>query len=154
MCVRLNELGCLIVIASLVGCGASGRFSTAETEGVVLCEGKPVEGAMVYFSPLATESGSAINALAGKQGFSYTDSQGRFVISTYQPGKGDGAVVGKHRVRVGRGKAQCECAMNDTVDLMEVEIKAGETNTFELVLKKATAADKRKEERSRDDDEE
>ncbi len=141
-------LGCCIAFN---GCGRSGEFGTAKTTGVVICDGKPVVGAMVYFEPIA--SAGAKSALVGKQGFSYTDDAGRFDISTYNPGKGDGAVVGMHRVRVGRGKAVCDCAMNSEVDLMQVEVKQGETNEFELQLKKATLADKKAEERNRDDDE-
>lgn len=145
--------GCMLVVVctALSGCGRSGEFGTAKTTGVVLCDGKPVAGAMVYFEPIA--STGTKSALVGKQGFSYTDAEGRFNISTYNPGKGDGAVVGLHRVRVGRGKAQCDCAMNDEVDIMQVEVKQGEPNEFELTLKKATLADKKAEERNRDDDE-
>ena len=137
----------------LFGCGGSGEFNTALTTGVVLCDGKPVEGAMVYFEPLPSGSGSSSNALSGKQGFSYTDAEGKFSISTYRPGKGDGAVVGKHRVRVGKGEAKCDCAMNEEVDLMQVEVKAGEKNDFKLELKKATAAEKRAAARNQVDDE-
>jgi hypothetical protein len=120
------------------GC-SSGDLPTAQVTGRVVCEGKGVEGAMVYFEPLP---GSGTNAMAGKQGFSYTDAEGKFVISTYEPGGQDGAVIGKHRVRVGKGKAKCNCSMNDEEDLMQVEVKADGKNEFELVLKKATTADK------------
>ena len=134
----------------LVGCGSS-DFPTAKTIGRVVCEGKPVAGAEVYFEPIsggtATES-----ALVGRQGFAFTQDDGTFEISTYNPGKGDGAVVGKHRVRVGRGEAKCECALNSEVDLMHVEIKAGEVNEFELVLKKATRQQKMREGMLNDDD--
>lgn len=91
---------------------------------------------MVYFEPLG--GGSDSSPLAGKQGFSWTDADGRFSISTYDPGGEDGAVVGKHRVRVGKGKSNCECATNEEKDLMQIEVKGGETNEFELVLPKKT----------------
>ncbi len=141
----------LVCCFALSGCGNSGDFGTAKTTGILLCDGKPVEGAMVYFQPIASADGKS--ALVGKQGFSYTDPEGRFNISTYNPGKGDGAVIGKHRVRVGRGKAQCACTMNEEVDLTQVEVKQGATNEFELQLKKATVADKKAAARNRDDDE-
>ena len=50
---------------------------------------------MVFFEPL--QEGKS--ALVGKQGIAFAEEDGTFVISTY--GTGDGAVVGKHRVRVG-----------------------------------------------------
>jgi hypothetical protein len=121
------------------GCGGGGDFATASATGTVLCDGKPVEGAMVYFEPVKEGSGSPV---VGKQGFAWSDANGKFVISTYEPGGEDGAVIGKHRVRVGKGKSNCNCAMNEEADLMQVEVKAGEDNVFELVLSKKTGREK------------
>lgn len=137
-----------VTVSLVIGCGSSG-FPTAKTIGVVKCQGQPVSGAMVYFEPISTGD----KALVGKQGFAFTDSEGKFEISTYTPNGKDGAVIGKHRVRVGRGDAKCNCAMNEEVDLMQVEIKAGETNEFTLELKVATTADKQKEAIMTDDEE-
>ena len=59
-------------------------------------------------------------------------------------GDGDGAVIGRHRVRVGPPSSEafpgykCACVLNSEVDVMEVEVKKGEKNHFELVLKKKT----------------
>lgn len=136
-----------VLLLAISGCGRS-DFQTAQVTGRVVCEGKPVADAMVYFEPL----GSGSNALAGKQGFSYTDAEGKFEISTYEPGGKDGAVIGKHRVRVGKGKAQCNCAMNSEEDLMEVEVKADGKNEFELVLRKANAQDKALEKANKEDE--
>jgi hypothetical protein len=144
----LSVMQLAAVLLLMAGC-SSGEFSTAQATGRVVCEGKPVEGAMVYFEPI---KGSGANALAGKQGFSYTDAEGKFVISTYEPGGQDGAVIGKHRVRVGKGTAKCNCSMNEEVDLMEVEVKADAKNEFELVLKKATAQDRAREKANKDDE--
>ena len=141
-------ISALIILAAFTGCGQSG-FPTAKTIGIVKCQGQPVSGAMVYFEPIPNGD----NALAGKQGFAFTNAEGKFEISTYTVNGNDGAVVGKHRVRVGRGDAKCNCAMNEEVDLMEVEIKAGETNEFTLDLKVATVADKQKEAQLSDDEE-
>lgn len=137
-------LGCAV---SFVGCSA-GDFPTAKVEGVLLCEGKPVQGAAVYFEPIQSE-GADSSAIVGKQGFSFTDAEGKFQISTYQPGQNDGAVIGKHRVRVGQGDAKCECSLNSEKDVMQVEVKSGEVNRFELKLEKATAALLKKEEEDR-----
>jgi hypothetical protein len=95
-----------------------------------------VEGIHVFFEPL--QSGN--DSLVGKQGLGQTDAEGAFEISTY--GKRDGAVVGKHRVRVGwsdrADSSKCPCEVDSEKDLMQVEVKKGEANEFDLVLAKPT----------------
>ena len=96
---------------------------------------------MVFFEPL--QAGEA--ALVGKQGLAVARDDGTFSVSTY--GEEDGAVVGKHRVRVGPPRAndhpgfKCPCVVNSELDVLQVEVKKGEKNEFELVLKKRTASD-------------
>src|SRR5262245_58967756 len=82
-------------VGLLAGCGSSGEFPTVPTTGRVLCEGKPVPHVMVFFEPL--QNGKS--ALVGKQGIGHAEEDGTFVVSTYD--EGDGAVTGRHRVRVG-----------------------------------------------------
>lgn len=130
---------CLSVVVASIGCGG-GDFPTAPVSGTVICEGQPVANAAVYFVPAASEG--AKSAVVGKQGFAFTDSEGKFVISTYTPNGGDGAVVGTHSVSVGKGDSNCDCYMNEEVDLMQVEVKDGEDNVFELVLNKKTSKDR------------
>ena len=133
----LKQLQIMLLSAfavSISGCGGGGDFPTASVTGTVTCEGVPVKGAMVYFEPIKQGE----QALVGKQGFSYTDENGKYSISTYDPGGEDGAVIGKHRVRVGRGESDCNCYMNEEVNLTEVEVKKGEDNVFDLQLQKAT----------------
>ncbi len=129
----------LISLTAMVGCG-SGDFPTAAVTGRVMCEGQPVGSCAVYFEPLRV-GGSDETALVGKPGFAFTKPDGTFVISTSERGAEDGAVIGMHRVRVGRGDAKCNCSMNDEATLMEVEVKADSVNAFEIVLPKATAQD-------------
>lgn len=136
----------LVLGGGLLGCGRQGEFPVAPTKGVVLCEGKPVPYVMVFFEPLASgESGSS--ALVGKQGFAVADAEGRFVISTYRDG--DGAVVGKHRVRVGpphpedHPRFSCPCVLNSEVDVMEVEVVKGKVNEFQVVLARRTGREPR-----------
>lgn len=125
---------CAGFLLALAGCGDSIKtFPCAKVSGVVLCEGKPVRGAQVYFSPQMTGK----TAEVGKPGFSWTGEDGRFVLSTY--GEGDGAVVGKHVVRVTTGSEfPCDCIGEETRDLMEVEILADKDNEFEVKLPKRT----------------
>ena len=128
----------LTALIGLAGC-SSGDFPVAATRGQVICEGRPVPRARVFFEPLETGK----SAIVGKQGLATADAEGKFVISTY--GENDGAVIGKHRVRVDRPfdpdekpPFKCPCVLNAEVNVMEVEVKKGETNEFEVVLKKKT----------------
>ncbi|MEM8734014.1 MAG: hypothetical protein AAGG44_07325, partial [Planctomycetota bacterium] len=119
----------------LSGCGSGiKKFPTAPVTGVVMCDGKPVPMAMVFFEPIAEGE----EAMVGKPGFSRADAEGKFTLSTY--GDGDGAVIGKHRVRVDTPPTGipdgCNCQFSDSVDVMQVEIKDG-VNEFTVDLPKA-----------------
>jgi len=124
----------LLGIFLTVGCG-SGSFPTSQVTGKVLCKGMPVANVRVFFEPLQTGK----SALVGKSGYGVADKEGAFVLSTY--GDGDGAVVGRHRVRVDRPHPedfpgfQCDCATNSEVDVMEVDVVAGKVNMVDVVLR-------------------
>jgi len=126
----------------LAGCADSDQFPVAQTRGRIICEGQPVPHARIFFEPLQTGT----SALVGKQGFAVAEADGSFVLTTYKPN--DGAVVGKHRVRVDRPhpedypKFTCPCVLNSEVDVMEVEIKPDTVNEFEVVLQKKTGREK------------
>ena len=126
----------LLLSAPLLGAGCSGsikEFPVAETTGVVLCNGKPVAFAKVFFTPEV----SGKSAEVGKPAFAYTGEDGRFTLSTY--GSEDGAVVGKNAVRVMTDPQRpCECEGDEVRDLMLVEIKEDQPNEFELVLPRRT----------------
>lgn len=138
----MPRCGTVFLFALLAGCGGAGEFPTAKTTGRVLCEGQPVPLVTVFFEPLQTGK----KALVGKQGVAFAEADGTFAISTY--GDKDGAVVGRHRVRVGPPRGgpppgfKCDCVLNSEVDVTEVEVKAGQKNNFELVLKKRTGQEK------------
>jgi hypothetical protein len=72
----------------VVGCGGETGPEVYPVAGTVLYRGEPVEGAVVAF-----QSENATKLATGT-----TDPQGRFELSTYEPG--DGAVPGKHKVTV------------------------------------------------------
>ncbi len=124
----------MIVMAGLqqtVMAQIPGRISV---QGVAMNEGKPVQGALVYFSPKMTGKSAEV----GKPGFAVTDEAGRFILTTY--GTQDGAVVGQHVVRVTTGKEfPCDCVGEETRDLMDVEIVADKENEFKVELPKRTA---------------
>jgi hypothetical protein len=126
------------MLLAVLGCGPGGEFPTAPVTGRVVCEGQPVPHVMVFFEPLPGDKSS----LVGKQGFAFADAEGHFRLSSY--GEQDGAVVGRHRVRVGpphpedHPNYKCPCILDSERDVMEVEVEKGEKNEFELVLTKRT----------------
>lgn len=89
---RLNLYPSLLVLLALlagaVGCGGTDRADTAPASGVVLQNGNPLAQASVTLVP--KEGGRSANGL--------TDENGRFVLTTYEPG--DGAVPGEHQVAI------------------------------------------------------
>jgi hypothetical protein len=126
----------LTCLAFLPGC-SGGDFPTAKVTGRVVCEEQPIPNIVVFFEPLASGS----SALVGKQGIGRTSDDGTFEISTYD--RNDGAVVGKHRVRVGWSDDHidlaCPAVVDSEKDIMQVEVKKGEVNEFEVRLPKKTA---------------
>jgi hypothetical protein len=132
---QLILLGCVMTTIGITGCG-SDAFPTEKTRGTVTCEGEPVGNVFVFFEPLKDGE----SAIVGKQGIGRADENGVFEVSTY--GENDGAVVGKHRVRVawmdGKADPSCPCLVDSETDVMEVEIKEGEVNEFEVALPKQT----------------
>lgn len=128
----------LAVLGSLLGCGGVEEFPRAQATGRVMCEGKPVPKALVTFEVKRTgESG-----LVGQLGTALTDEEGKFVVSTY--GNKDGAVIGKHMIRVGKTESTppCNCAINDMKVQMEVDVSAKGPNDFEVTLAKKSATNK------------
>lgn len=133
-----------VCLAAVSGCGGIEKFDTAPTKGVVMCNGKPVAGAIVFFEPLKT----ADSGLVGKSAVAVTDANGEFVLTTYDDG--DGAVVARHRVRVGAPEVsgwECDCQTNSEFDLMEVDITVDGDNNYTIELPK-----KNRRTRSLDDD--
>lgn len=146
----MRNWGIATVIACFVfqqGCGSGLKeFPTAKASGKVLCEGVPVPHARVLFEPIANDK----QANSGKAAMGEVSEDGTFVLSTY--GNGDGAVVGRHRVKVLGANPRhypdfsCECATNDIDVVMEVEVAEGEENSFEIVLTKVSGRKQKQQE--------
>ncbi|MCS7238896.1 MAG: DUF4198 domain-containing protein [Thermoguttaceae bacterium] len=89
---RLSTI--LVALGGLLAAGCGERAGgdippTAPVSGVVLLDGKPVDGAMVVFAPVE----------GGRYGaYAMTDSNGRFELKASEDVKG--AVPGKYRVQV------------------------------------------------------
>lgn len=81
----------LLPILAVVGCEGN-RY--APVSGVVKLNGQPYGKAVVTFQPISTGD----NPNPGRGSSAYTDENGRYVLMC--DGEIDGAVVGKHRVRI------------------------------------------------------
>jgi hypothetical protein len=82
---------CALLTAAL-GCSGGGDF--APVSGVVTLDGKPYSKAAVSFQPV----GDKDNPYPGRGSSAYTDENGRYVLTS--DNVTDGAVVGKHLVRI------------------------------------------------------
>ena len=81
------------LVAGLVaGCGGGPRY--VKVTGLIRLNGVPYDRAVVSFQPM----GSRENLNPGRGSSSYTDANGRFDLVCDM--EKEGAVVGKHRVRI------------------------------------------------------
>ncbi len=141
---RIYHLAVILVsFVGLSGCGSGeGDYPVAIVTGKVLCESKPVANALVYFQPIKPPSAAKdSSSLLGKMGIGLTAEDGTYKISTY--GEADGAVVGMHRIRVLRPENpnfKCSCEINPTKTLLEVTVKEGQKNEFDIQLPPGSGA--------------
>ena len=81
--------GLAILLAAAAGCG--GKYTPVPVSGVVTLDGKPVEGATVYFYAVGDEK-------EGRPAHGTTDKNGEFRLSTL--GHEDGALPRNYKVVV------------------------------------------------------
>jgi hypothetical protein len=81
----MKRLVWMMVLLCTVGCGGSG---TVPVQGIVRLDGQPLRSASVQFVPEDS----------GRDATATTDQDGRFVLSTFEPG--DGALPGNYKVVV------------------------------------------------------
>lgn len=91
MRIRVLLLLCGLLVLT-AGCGGGPKL--ASVSGQVKVDGKPYPNAYVMFQPMGTQD----NPNPGRGSMAITDGDGRFALK-YEGGK-DGAVVGKHIVRI------------------------------------------------------
>ncbi len=123
-----------LLCCGLVGCGKSNDFSVTKITGVVLCEGQPIANVKVSFFPVEVDKNQPI---VGKSGQGQTQADGTFSISTYKPG--DGAVLGKHDVRVAALKKtapDCPADLSATGTVTTVDVVKGGENHFTINVPK------------------
>ena len=114
--------------ALLGGCSGGDGFKTARVTGQVVCQGQPVGGVAIVFTPVVDDSNAT---LSGKGANGNADESGRFTLSTYK--MGDGAIVVKHRVSVITEDPDKPLPGKVPQDFI-VEVKAGSNDvTIELV---------------------
>jgi hypothetical protein len=89
---RLRFLAAGGLLAAVLGCSGGGP-QYARVSGVVKLDGQPYGKAVVVFQPIGTKD----NPNPGRGSSAYTDENGRFVLKSDDH---DGAVVGKHLVRI------------------------------------------------------
>lgn len=77
------------------GCnGSKGDFAVAPTHGTIeTVDGEPIASGRVQLSPISSDSTGKAGKAAGGE-----IKDGQFMLTTY--GKDDGAVIGKHKVRL------------------------------------------------------
>jgi hypothetical protein len=124
---------CAVFLAIAAGCGPA-QFDVAPVSGRVTVEGQPLTGQfMVIFSPIA----QGAKDRAGRPAAGPVEADGRYSLSTYEPG--DGAVVGKHRVVVlPPGEISVTTPLPGVLPAdFEVEVKP-EKNEINLDLKRWT----------------
>jgi hypothetical protein len=94
---RLAGLVLLSLATASAGCGARGpTVALHPTTGRVLFQGKPLEGVLVTFRPLAAEPGMTLSASMGQ-----TDADGKFHLVTAVGEEGrtlDGAPTGDYAI--------------------------------------------------------
>ncbi len=132
---RLRFLAACALLAAVMGCTGGADF--VPVSGVVKLDGQPYGKAVVSFQPI----GSKDNPNPGRGSSAYTDENGRFVLTS--EGSTDGAVVGKHLVRimtrgnnvVGQdpvGGSPDETPVNNTVDPIPNEWNSQSDKEFEV----------------------
>ncbi len=81
-----------VIVALAAGCGGADRPSLVKVKGKVLLDGKPVDGAMLFFKR------DPADPTYRRPSRATSDAQGEFSPETYA--KGDGIPPGKYKVGV------------------------------------------------------
>jgi len=130
-------LGLCLVMGLCAGCGKSRAFEVAPVQGTVTLDGEPVTRGMVTFVP-DEKSGTK-----GPIGVGKIEEDGSYHIVTLPNADSlNGAVVGRHRIRVSHFASDRYSETRDAVRLyssettsgLTAEVKPGVTNAIDLPL--------------------
>jgi hypothetical protein len=131
-------------IVAACGCCTLSSCSNSPYElgyvhGTAFCNGKPMTGGFVIFSPIPNDPGSPTEK-PGKPATGKFDKEGKFVLTTFD--EEDGAVAGKHTARVSMPSVDEDDPPNPpcggkvfesgTTTERIFDIVAGETHEFTL----------------------
>lgn len=105
-----TQLLCLLALLALFGCASEESYDLVPTSGKVTLNGEPLADARVSFQPVA--SSEAPNPGPGST--AVTDDAGNYTLTT--GGEQEGAVVGKHQVRIFTGKYETSDPASDDPD--------------------------------------
>ena len=127
----------VLVLATLLAPGCSGNPSTETVTGSLDYQGKPLQGAMVSFTPVE----------GGHPATGETDNEGNYSLTTFKTG--DGAVPGEYVVTVQKlladekGGVYAEHRLvtparyaNASHSDLRAKVTSGESNEFSFTLKK------------------
>ncbi len=120
----------LLLLGVASGCGGGGgEKEVIPISGKVTCNGEPVTSGSVMFVP---DVDPAVDGNPGKPASGALDENGEFVLTTYV--KGDGVVIGKHRVSVIRNPTEEEIreADEEDVDPKKVVLCGGKNKSYEI----------------------
>jgi hypothetical protein len=85
----------VLAVLAVAGCGGDdGRLDVYPVTGTITYQGKPIEGAKVYFFG----QGDKLRAAGVPVPEGQTDANGKFELKTYEPG--DGAPAGTYGVAI------------------------------------------------------
>jgi len=86
----------VIALAAMAGCTPDHVMETAPVTGKVFCAGEPVTEGYLVFTPIRDQSTDPNKS--GKSGYATIQSDGTYIVTTYE--EGDGALIGTHEVRI------------------------------------------------------
>lgn len=89
-------LSVILLLFLAAGCTPEHVMQTAPVSGSVTCGGKTLTEGYITFTPIPDASANV--AKSGKSGYAVIQSDGTYVVTTYN--EGDGAIPGRHEVRV------------------------------------------------------
>jgi hypothetical protein len=129
--------GLIVGLLALVlcGCGESARY--VPVSGTVYLDDQPLANAMVTFQPMAPEGQIET---AGVGSYAMTDQNGRYTLKVASEQPRDGALVGKHRVRIAtppnkKANTDSDSALgsgNELVDPIPARYNSESTLTFDV----------------------
>ena len=131
-----SSIGILLVAAcALAGCGPGNGLTMGRVSGVVTYKGEPVEFGDILFVP---DAGQGTNGVAS---MGRIDKDGRYIMSTQDPG--DGVIAGHHKV--GIRVLDPEPVSKDETPALDPETATGkELMNARLNQRKAIAQSRRK----------